>query len=117
MPIGKRRSRKASMISVAFCSFAIVAAGAQRSRGQQASDQERTAAVRMSKRFCQAELQKIPDDVLSITGCLQANHGKISRVYRNALARNGNPTVALDDLSSRRGLCRPTAGAVRQRCR
>jgi hypothetical protein len=77
------------MIPVAFCTIAMIAAAAQQSSAQQASDQERTACRQDVRRFCQAELQRNPDDVLSITGCLQANRGKISRVCRNALARNG----------------------------
>lgn len=55
----------------------------------QVSEQERGACRQDVRKFCQAELQRNPDDMLSITGCLQANRTKISRVCRNALARNG----------------------------
>ena len=90
----KRLGRKGPItpIPIALCALVIVIAGVHQLSAQptsQASAQERGACRQDVRKFCQAELQRNPDDVLSITGCLQANRGKISRVCRNALARNG----------------------------
>jgi hypothetical protein len=74
---------------MAICAFVL---GIQQSSAQpigQGSQQERAACRQDVRRFCQAELQKNPDDTLIITGCLQANRTKISRTCRNALASNG----------------------------
>ncbi len=77
---------------IAFCALVLATAGVQQLWGQamgQANEPERTACRQDVKRFCQPELQKNPDDLLSITGCLQANRTKISRICRNALASHG----------------------------
>ncbi len=76
---------KGLMIPVALCTLMLGIDGAF----GQGSEQERTACRRDVKRFCQAELQRNPDDMLSITSCLQANRAKISRGCRNALASHG----------------------------
>jgi hypothetical protein len=55
----------------------------------QANDLERAACRQDVRRFCQAELQRNPDDALSITGCLRANRTKISRACRNTLLTHG----------------------------
>lgn len=88
----KRLGRKRTITPIVLCAVVMVIAGARQLSAQptsQVSAQERGACRQDVRRFCQAELQRNPDDVLSITGCLQANRGKISRVCRNALARNG----------------------------
>ncbi len=94
MATEKRRGQQGSItpITIVFCALVTVIAGARQLSAQpssQVSAQERGACRQDVRRFCQAELQKNPDDMLSITGCLQANRTKISRVCRNALTRNG----------------------------
>ncbi len=76
---------KGLMIPVALCTLMLGIGGAF----GQGSEQERTACRRDVKRFCQAELQRNPDDMLSITSCLQTNRAKITRGCRNALASHG----------------------------
>jgi len=62
-------------------------AGVQKSSAQSLGSRQEDAACRQDvKRFCQSELQKNPNDTLSITGCLQANRAKLSRSCRNTLA-------------------------------
>ena len=78
-------ARKGAVILLAICAF--VSSSQQLSA--QGNDQERAACRQDVKRFCQAELQKNPDDALSITSCLQANRSKISRACRSALASHG----------------------------
>ena len=77
--------RKGLMIPVTLCTFMLGIGGAL----GQGSGQERAACRHDVKRFCQAELQRNPDDMLSITNCLQTNRAKISRSCRNALASHG----------------------------
>jgi len=79
-------------IPIAICAFALGIAGAQQSLAQpvgQGNGQERSACRQDVRRFCQAELQRNPDDMLNITGCLQANRTKISRACRSALVGHG----------------------------
>jgi hypothetical protein len=52
---------KGLMIPVALCTFMLGIGGAL----GQGSEQERAACRRDVKRFCQAELQRNPDDMLS----------------------------------------------------
>jgi hypothetical protein len=73
------------VIPVALCTFVLAIGGAL----GQGSGQERAACRQDVKRLCQAELQRNPDDMLSITSCLQAKRAKISRGCRNALASHG----------------------------
>ena len=73
------------VIAVAVCTFMLGIGGAL----GQGSEQERAACRHDVRRFCRTELQKNPDDALSITGCLQANRPKISSSCRNTLARHG----------------------------
>ena len=90
--VEKRVGRKGLMIPIDVAALFLGIAGAQQLSAQsisQVSGQERGACRQDVRRFCQAELQRNPDDMLSITGCLQANRTKISRVCRNALTRNG----------------------------
>jgi hypothetical protein len=76
--------------TIAICMLLLGIAGVQQLSAQSfGNDQERVACRQDVKRFCQAELQKNPDDTLSITGCLQANRTKISRACRNTLASHG----------------------------
>jgi len=77
--------RKGLTIPVVVYTFAVGVGGAF----GQGSEQERAACRHDVRRFCQAELQRNPDDTLSITGCLQANRSKISRACRNTLASHG----------------------------
>jgi hypothetical protein len=88
----KRTGRKRLTISTAICAWLLGIAGAQQLSAQpigQGSEQERAACRQDVRRFCQAELQRNPEDMLSITGCLQANRVKISRNCRNTLASHG----------------------------
>jgi hypothetical protein len=73
------------MIPLAACTLMLGIGGAL----GQGSEQERAACRQDVRKFCQAELQKNPDDALSITGCLQANRMRISSACRNLLARQG----------------------------
>jgi hypothetical protein len=56
---------------------------------QQGTPQERAACRHDVTKFCKAELQRNADDVLGVTGCLQANRTKISRGCRSVLASHG----------------------------
>jgi hypothetical protein len=56
---------------------------------QQGTPRERAACRHDVSRFCRAELQRNPNDVLSVSGCLQANRTKISRGCRGVLANHG----------------------------
>jgi hypothetical protein len=56
---------------------------------QQGTPQERAACRHDVSKFCRAELQRNPSDVLSVSGCLQANRAKISRGCRSVLASHG----------------------------
>jgi len=55
----------------------------------QGSQQERDACHPDVVKFCQAQLQANPDDVLSILGCLQANRAKIGSACQQVLASHG----------------------------
>jgi hypothetical protein len=88
----ERPSRKELTVPMAVCAFVLAITGAQQSFAQaigQATEQERVACRQDVKRFCQAQLQMNPDDMLSITGCLQDNRTRISRTCRNALESHG----------------------------
>jgi hypothetical protein len=81
---------KGPTIPIAVCAFLL--AGAQQLSAQpigQGNDQERAVCRQDVRRFCQAELQKNPDDALSIAGWLQANRTKISRACRTTLTSHG----------------------------
>jgi hypothetical protein len=56
---------------------------------QQGTAQERAACRHDVSKFCRAELQRNPSDVLGVTGCLQANRTKLSRGCRSVLASHG----------------------------
>ncbi len=77
--------RKGLMIPVVLCTSMLGIGGAR----EQGSEQERAACRQDVRRLCQAALQRNPDDVLSITSCLQTNGAKISRGCRKALASHG----------------------------
>ncbi len=64
--------RKGLMIPVTLCTLMLGIGGAL----GQGSEQERAACRQDVKRLCQAELQRNPDDTLSISSCLQlsSNH-------------------------------------------
>jgi hypothetical protein len=79
---------KGPAISIAICAFVLGISGVQKVSAQ-GNVQERAACQHDVRRFCQAELQRNPDDFLSITGCLQANRSRISRTCRGALASHG----------------------------
>jgi hypothetical protein len=81
-------TRTGPAILTAICALVLGISGVQQVSAQ-ANDQERATCRQDVKRFCQAELQRNPDDVISITGCLQANRSRISRVCRSALANHG----------------------------
>jgi hypothetical protein len=83
-----RTARKGPAIRIAICAFVLGISGVQQVSAQ-GNEQERAACRQDVRRFCQAELQRNPDDMLSITGCLQANRTKVSRTCRGALARHG----------------------------
>jgi hypothetical protein len=83
-----RTARKRPAIRIAICAFVLGISGVQQVSAQ-GNEQERAACRQDVRRFCQAELQRNPDDMLSITGCLQANRTKVSRTCRGALARHG----------------------------
>ena len=80
-----RTARRGPAIPIAICAFVLGISGVQQVSAQ-GNEQERAACRQDVRRFCQAELQRNPDDMLSITGCLQANRTKISRTCRGALA-------------------------------
>lgn len=73
------------IIPAVLCTFILGIGGAI----GQGNGQEHAACRHDVKRFCQAELERNPDDLLSITNCLQTNRAKISRICRNALASHG----------------------------
>ena len=83
-----RTARKRPTIAIAVCAFVLGVSGVQQVSAQ-GNVQERAACRHDVRRFCQAELQRNPDDMLSITGCLQANRSRISRTGRGALASHG----------------------------
>lgn len=56
---------------------------------QQGTEKERDACHPDVNRFCQAQLQINPDDVLGILGCLQTNRSRISRACQEVLASHG----------------------------
>ena len=64
--------RKELMIPMALCTFMLGMGGAF----GQGSEKERAACRQDVKRLCQAELQRNPDDMLSVTSCLQGNRAK-----------------------------------------
>jgi hypothetical protein len=70
-----RTARKGPAIPIAICAFVLGISGVQQVSAQ-GNEQERAACRQDVRRFCQAELQRNPDDMLSITGCLQANRTK-----------------------------------------
>ena len=80
---------KGLTIAVALCALTIGIGGAFGQRKEPGSQQERAACRQDVKRFCQSELQRNPDDMLSVTGCLQANRAKLSRSCRNVFATHG----------------------------
>jgi hypothetical protein len=57
--------------------------------GMQGTDKERDACHPDVAKFCQAQLQVNPNDVLGILGCLQTNRPKISRACQEVLASHG----------------------------
>jgi hypothetical protein len=83
-----RTVRKGIAIPIAICAFAFGISGVEQASAQ-GNEQERTACRHDVRRFCQAELQRNPGDMLSIAGCLQANRSRISRTCRGALANHG----------------------------
>ncbi len=85
----KKRTRRIGS-TIAICMLLLGIAGARQVSAQSLGNAQENAACRQDvKRFCQAELQKNPNDALSITACLQANRAKISRGCRNTLASHG----------------------------
>jgi hypothetical protein len=84
----KMTAPKGPTIPIAICAILLGIAGVQQVSAQ-GNDRERASCRQDVRRFCQAELQKNPDDALSITGCLQANRTKISRACRSALMSHG----------------------------
>ena len=56
---------------------------------QQGTEKERDACHPDVNKFCQAQLQVNPDDVLGILGCLQTNRSKISKGCQEVLASHG----------------------------
>ena len=80
-----RTARKGLALLIAICAFGF---GSQQSSAQ-GNAQERAACQHDVRKFCQAELQRNPGDMLSITGCLQANRSRIGRTCRGALANHG----------------------------
>ena len=70
-----RTARKGPAIPIAICAFELGISGVQQVSAQ-GNEQERAACRQDVRRFCQAELQRNPDDILSITGCLQAMVGR-----------------------------------------
>ena len=84
-----RTVRKGIAIPIAICAFAFGISGVEQASAQ-GNEQERTACRHDVRSFCQAELQRNPDDMLSITGCLQANRSRISRTCGARLQATGN---------------------------
>jgi hypothetical protein len=80
-------AQKGLAIPIAICVF-VLGAGIQQASAQ-GNAQERAACRHDVRRFCQAELLRNPDDILGITGCLQANRSRISHTCRGALAGHG----------------------------
>jgi hypothetical protein len=86
------------VLTIAFTLAAAAIANAQQMPPQpppvdsplgQGNSQERAACHPDVTRYCQAQLQINPDDVLGILGCLQANRGKISHACQDVLANHG----------------------------
>ena len=77
--------RNGLTITVALCALIFGIGGAL----GQGSQQERAACRGDVKRFCQSELQRNPDDVLSLNGCLQANRARLSRGCRSVFVSHG----------------------------
>jgi len=82
-------TRTGPAILTAICALVLGISGVQQVSAQ-ANDQERAACRQDVKRFCQAELQRNPDDVIKYYWLsAQANRSRISRVCRSALANHG----------------------------
>jgi hypothetical protein len=77
--------RNGLTITVALCALTFGIGGAL----GQGSQQERAACRGDVKRFCQSELQKNPDDMLSVGNCLQVNRARLSRGCRNVFVSHG----------------------------
>jgi hypothetical protein len=86
-----------SILAIAFALTAVSGAQAQfpaqpapvSSPMQQGTEKERDACHPDVNRYCQAQLQANPDDVLGILGCLQTNRSKISKACQEVLASHG----------------------------
>jgi hypothetical protein len=83
-----------SMVTIAFAFAAATSAYAQQFPAQpppaeQGNPQERAACHPDVARYCQAQLQANPNDVLGILGCLQANRAKISKACQEVLTSHG----------------------------
>jgi hypothetical protein len=86
-----------SILAIAFALTAVTVAQAQfpaqpapvSAPMQQGTDKERDACHPDVSRYCQAQLQANPDDVLGILGCLQTNRSKISKACQEVLASHG----------------------------
>jgi hypothetical protein len=76
----------AAVSSVAMAQFPSQPPPPSLGRG---NDQERAACHPDVMRYCKAEVDANPDDVLGILGCLQRNRGKISRSCQQVLASHG----------------------------
>jgi hypothetical protein len=79
---------KRPAISIAICAILLGISGAQKASAQ-GNEQERAACRHDVRRFCQAELQRNPDDVLSVSDCLRANRSRLSRSCRGVFASHG----------------------------
>jgi hypothetical protein len=86
-----------SILAIAFAFTSLTVAQAQfpsqpapvASPMMQGTDKERDACHPDVSRYCQAQLQVNPDDVLGILGCLQTNRSKISKACQEVLASHG----------------------------
>jgi hypothetical protein len=79
---------KGPAIFIAICAVLLGISGVQKASAQ-GSEQERAACRHDVRRFCQVELQRNPDDLLSISNCLQANRSKLSRTCRVVFVSHG----------------------------
>jgi hypothetical protein len=79
---------KRPAISIAICAVLLGICSVQKASAQ-GTEQERAACRHDVRRFCQADLQRNPDDVLSISNCLQANRPRLSRSCRGVFVSHG----------------------------
>ena len=79
---------KGLAISIGICAVLLGISGVQKASAQ-GTEQERAACRHDVRRFCQAELQRNPGDVLSVSNCLQANRSRLGPTCRAVFVSHG----------------------------